>query len=85
MLYAEGEAGQEQIFAKQSKVFYDEKAGAWKITYPAGSDPDAVDKNTGKPFPVEETITETRGETFYTKGRIFYNNDENLALRFTKL
>jgi hypothetical protein len=84
MLYKEGEEGQELIFAKQSKVLYDEKAGVWKIIYPVGSDPDAVD-NTGKPYPTEETITETRGETFYTRGRIFYNSDRNIALGFTKL
>jgi hypothetical protein len=84
MLYAEGEAGQEQIFAKQSKVFYDKMVRAWKITYPAGSDPDALD-NTGNPYPTEETIMETRGETFYTKGHIFYNNDRNITLGFTRL
>jgi hypothetical protein len=84
MLYKEGEEGQELIFAKQSKVLYDKKAGVWKITHPAGSDPDMVD-NTGNPYPMEETIPETRGETFYTKGHIFYNIDRTIALGFTKL
>jgi hypothetical protein len=84
MLYKEGEEGQELIFAKQSKVFYDKKAGVWKISYPAGSDPDAVD-NTGNPYPTEETIAETSGETFYTKGHVFYNYERIIVLGFTKL